>query len=215
VEAACRKRGRRHAEVPLSFCEHDSHGGSVFTLLRLGLGNGGVHGRRWVEIGIGQRWSPWTAVGCNRRLWRPGSYTGAGRWDQAMMAVAVSTCTGVVVVYGHQQMGSGDAESTNAGGMWLEVAEADGSCQGMRGDVGADTGVERMLQGAATQAGRREARGQQRQTATDGGGDGTGCDVGGKEKGVGGGGADRRRRRRACEVRWIGREKRRFGEKRS
>jgi hypothetical protein len=51
VEAACRKRGRRHAEVPLSFCEHDSHGGSVFTLLRLGLGNGGVHGRRWVVIG--------------------------------------------------------------------------------------------------------------------------------------------------------------------
>jgi hypothetical protein len=61
---------------------------------------------------------------------------------------------------------------------------------GMRGDVGANIGVEQMLQGAATQAGRREARGLQRRTAADGGGDGTGCDVGGKEKGVGGGGAD-------------------------
>jgi hypothetical protein len=45
------------------------------------------------------------------------------------MAVAVSTCTGVVVVYGRQQMGSCDAESTNTGGMQLEVEEADGSCQ--------------------------------------------------------------------------------------
>jgi hypothetical protein len=51
VEAVCGKRWRRRAEGPLPFREHDFHGGSVFTLLKLGLGNGGVHGWRWDVIG--------------------------------------------------------------------------------------------------------------------------------------------------------------------